>query len=131
MTLDLTEAQRDIVSRVRLLRSRLLVRPLEEPAKTRGGIHIPETAKALHSINKVGQVVAVGQGHPITKGKRSGHWAPPTVEVGEMVVYLRWMEETGSNPALSLEDLYIIEEKDILFAFPADEPVTIANPTDG
>jgi chaperonin GroES len=62
----------------------VLIRPLTEDSKTKGGLHIPE----VHHGNKPyarGEVVAVGSGRPT----QQGNIVPCETKVGEIVLYQR------------------------------------------
>jgi chaperonin GroES len=87
------------------LYDRVLVRPLEAEAKTKGGILLPDTAKEKP---QVGEIVAVGEG----KLMDNGTIFPLKVKVGDKVLYGKYSgNEFTSNEG---EDLLIIKEEDVL-----------------
>ena len=88
----------------RPLGDRVLVRRVEEEAKTKGGIIIPDTAKEKP---QEGKVVAVG------KGKRSekGDLIAPEVKAGDRILFGKY---SGSEVKLEGEEHLILREDDIL-----------------
>ena len=88
----------------RPLHDRVVVKRIEEEAKTAGGIIIPDTAKEKP---QQGEVVAVGPGARDEAGKI----IPLDVKVGERVLFGKW---SGSEVKLDGEDLLIMKESDIL-----------------
>ena len=82
----------------RPLHDRVVVKRIEEEAKTAGGIIIPDTAKEKP---QQGEVIAVGPGGRDEAGKVN----PPDVKVGDRVLFGKW---SGS------EELLIMKESDIL-----------------
>jgi len=82
----------------------VLVKPLEEEAKTPGGILLPDTAKEKP---QVGKIMAVGPGSFDDKGKK----VPMLVKVGQKVVYKKW---GGNEIRVGHEEWLLVEQKDIL-----------------
>ena len=88
----------------RPLGDRVLVTRVEEEAKTKGGIIIPDTAKEKP---QEGEVVAVGPGARNEKGEQ----VALDVKVGDRVLFGKW---GGTEVKLNGEDLLILKESDIL-----------------
>jgi chaperonin GroES len=88
----------------RPLGDRVLVRRVEEEAKTKGGIIIPDTAKEKP---QEGEVLSVGPGARDEAGKVH----PLDVKVGDRILFGKW---SGSEVKLDGEDLLIMKESDIL-----------------
>ena len=94
----------------RPLGDRVLVKRIEEEAKTKGGIIIPDTAKEKP---QEGEVIAVGPGARDDSGKVQ----PLDVKVGDRILFGKW---SGSEVKLEGEDLLIMKESDILGVLDAD-----------
>lgn len=90
--------------KIRPLNDRLLVKRLEEEAKTAGGIIIPDSAKEKPAE---GQVVAVGPGKVNDKGDR----VALQVKEGDRVLFSKY---GGTDVKLDGEDYLIMREDDIL-----------------
>jgi len=88
----------------RPLGDRVLVRRVEEDAKTKGGIIIPDTAKEKP---QQGEVIAVGPGARDDDGKVT----PLDVKTGDRVLFGKW---SGTEVKIDGEDLIIMKESDIL-----------------
>ncbi len=88
----------------RPLHDRVLVRRIEQEAKTAGGIIIPDTAKEKP---QQGEVVAVGSGVRNEKGEM----VALDVKVGDRILFGKW---SGSEVKLGSEELLIMKESDIL-----------------
>src|SRR6266851_3537012 len=88
----------------RPLHDRVLVRRVEQDAKTAGGIIIPYTAKEKP---QEGEVVAVGAG---TRGE-DGKLHALDVKAGDRILFGKW---SGTEVKLDGEDLIIMKESDIL-----------------
>ena len=88
----------------RPLGDRVVVRRVEEEAKTKGGIIIPDTAKEKP---QEGEVVAVGPGARDEDGKR----IPMDVKAGDRILFGKW---SGSEVKIDGEELLIMKESDIL-----------------
>ncbi|MBM3243471.1 MAG: co-chaperone GroES [Candidatus Omnitrophica bacterium] len=90
---------------IKPLGDRVVVKPLEAEAKTKGGIVIPDTAKEKP---QEGKVVAVGKG----KILESGSVQAPEVKVGDKVLYGKYSgNEITTKDG---EELLIMREEDIL-----------------
>ena len=88
----------------RPLGDRVLVKRIEEEAKTKGGIIIPDTAKEKP---QEGEVVAVGPGARNDKGEQ----VALDVKTGDRVLFGKW---GGTEVKLNGEDMLILKESDIL-----------------
>ncbi|MAB13588.1 co-chaperone GroES [Parvibaculum sp.] len=88
----------------RPLHDRVVVRRVEEEAKTAGGIIIPETAQEKPSQ---GEIVAVGQG---ARGE-DGKIVPLDVKVGDRVIFGKW---SGTEVKIDGQDLLIMKETDVM-----------------
>jgi len=90
--------------RFRPLQNRVLIRRVDQEAKTSGGIIIPDTAQEKPME---GEVVAVGPG----ARAKDGALHPLDVKSGDRVLFGKW---SGSEIKLDGEDLMIMPESDIL-----------------
>lgn len=88
----------------RPLHDRVVIRRIEEAAKTKGGIIIPDTAKEKP---QEGEIVAVGSG----ARDESGKLVPLDVKAGDRVLFGKW---SGTEVKINGEDLLIAKESDIL-----------------
>jgi chaperonin GroES len=88
----------------RPLQDRVLIRRIEETAKSPGGIIIPDTAKEKPME---GEVVAVGPG----ARDENGRLMPLDVKKGDRVLFGKW---SGTEVKLDGEDLIIMKESDLL-----------------
>ena len=88
----------------RPLHDRVVVRRVEEEAKTAGGIIIPDTAQEKPSQ---GEVVAVGPGARGDDGKV----VALDVKVGDRVIFGKW---SGTEVKVDGEELLIMKESDIM-----------------
>jgi len=88
----------------RPLGDRVVIRRIEEEAKTKGGIIIPDTAKEKP---QEGEVIAVGPGARDEDGKR----IPMDVKPGDRILFGKW---SGSEVKIDGEDLLIMKESDSL-----------------
>jgi chaperonin GroES len=86
------------------LGDRVAVRRVEEVARTKGGIIIPDTVKEKP---QEGEVVAVGPGALDEHGKR----VPMSVKPGDSILFGKW---SGSEVKIDGDDLLIMKESDIL-----------------
>ena len=88
----------------RPLHDRVVVRRVEQEAKSAGGIIIPGTAKEKP---QEGEVVAVGPG-----GRdESGKLIPIDVKAGDRVLFGKW---SGTEVKIDGEELLIMKESDIM-----------------
>ncbi len=88
----------------RPLGDRVLVRRIEEEAKTKGGIIIPDTAKEKP---QEGEIIAVGPGARDEDGKR----VELDVKAGDRILFGKW---SGTEVKIDGEDLIIMKESDVL-----------------
>ncbi len=88
----------------RPLHDRVLIEPLEQEQRTKGGVIIPDTAKEKPVE---GKVVAVGPGTRDENGKLR----PLDVKVGDRVLYGKW---SGTEVKVDGEDVLIVKESDIM-----------------
>jgi chaperonin GroES len=94
----------DIVTKIRPLGDRLVIRPKVREEMTRSGIVLPDTAKEKP---QEGIVVAVGLGQLTDDGKR----LPMDVEPGQTVLYAKY---AGSEVKLDDEEYLILRVSDVL-----------------
>jgi chaperonin GroES len=90
--------------KVRPLQDRILVKRVEEEAKTKGGIIIPDTAKEKP---QEGLVVAVGPGKVSDTGKR----VAPDVKEGDRVLFGKY---SGTDIKIEGEEHLILREDDVV-----------------
>ena len=90
--------------RFRPLHGRVLVRRVEQDAKTAGGIIIPDTAKEKP---QEGEVVSVGGGVRGDDGKIHAL----DVKAGDRILFGKW---SGSEVKIDGEELIIMKESDVL-----------------
>ncbi|WP_018998109.1 co-chaperone GroES [Hirschia maritima] len=88
----------------RPLHDRVLVRRVEEEAKTKGGIIIPDTAKEKP---QEGEIVAVGNGAIGDDNERVALEVKP----GDRVLFAKW---GGTEVTVDGEELIIMKESDIM-----------------
>jgi len=90
--------------KIRPLYDRLLVERVEEEAKTKGGILIPDTAKEKP---QQGRVIAAGGGKVMEDGKLRAL----AVREGDRVLFTRY---AGTEFQVDGEQQFIIREDDVL-----------------
>ncbi|MFA4984362.1 MAG: co-chaperone GroES [Candidatus Omnitrophota bacterium] len=91
--------------KIQPLGDRVVVKPLEAEAKTKGGIVLPDTAKEKP---QEGEIVAVGKGKVLD----SGSVQALEVKVGDKVLYGKYSgNEITTKDG---EELLIMREEDIL-----------------
>jgi chaperonin GroES len=95
----------------RPLHDHILVRPLRQEEKTRGGIIIPDTAQ---DKPQEGEVVAVGPGARDEDGERIAM----EVAVGDRILFGKW---TGTEVRINGEDLLIMKEGAIMGVIEEEE----------
>jgi chaperonin GroES len=95
---------RRLSMKFRPLQDRVVIRPIEQEAKTAGGILIPDTAKEKPME---GEVIAAGPGARSDEGKI----LPLDVKVGDRVLYGKW---SGTEIKVGGEDVVIMKESDIM-----------------
>jgi chaperonin GroES len=88
----------------RPLGDRVLVKRVDEEAKTKGGIIIPDTAKEKP---QEGEVIAVGPGTLNDKGELRAL----DVKAGDRILFGKW---SGTEVKLDGEELLIMKESDIM-----------------
>jgi chaperonin GroES len=88
----------------RPLHDRVLLRRVEQEAKTAGGILIPDTAQEKPME---GEVIAVGPGARGDDGKVQ----PLDVKAGDRVLFGKW---SGTEIKIDGEELMIMKESDIM-----------------
>ena len=86
------------------LGDRVLIKRVEEEAKSKGGIIIPDTVKEKP---QEGEVVAVGPGARDEKGTL----VPLDVKKGDRILFGKW---SGTEIKLDGEELLIMKESDIM-----------------
>ena len=90
--------------KIKPLNDRILVKRLEEEAKTKGGIIIPDSAKEKPAQ---GEVIAVGEGKLDDTGKR----IPMQVKPGDRVLFAKY---AGTEIKIEDEEHLVMREDDIL-----------------
>ena len=90
--------------RFRPLHDRVLVRRVEQEAKTMGGILIPDTAQEKPME---GDVIAVGPGSRGEDGKVHSL----DVKAGDRVLFAKW---SGTEVKIDGEELMIMKESDVM-----------------
>src|ERR1700753_4289398 len=88
----------------RPLGDRVLVKRVEEEAKTKGGIIIPDTVREKP---QEGEVVAVGPGLWDDNGQR----IPVSLAARDRLLFGKW---SGSEVKIDNEELLIMKEADVL-----------------
>ena len=88
----------------RPLGDRVVIRRVEEEAKTKGGIIIPDNAKEKP---QEGEVISVGPGARDEGGNR----IPIDVVAGDRILFGKW---SGSEVKIDGDELLIMKEADIL-----------------
>ena len=88
----------------RPLGDRVLVKRVEEEAKTKGGIIIPDTAKEKP---QEGEVMAVGPG----ARNEQGTLVALDVKKGDRILFGKW---SGTEVKLNGEELLIMKESDVM-----------------
>ncbi|MBI5811531.1 MAG: co-chaperone GroES [Meiothermus silvanus] len=86
------------------LGDRVVVKRIEEEAKTKGGIVLPDTAKEKP---QKGKVVAVGSGRTLDNGTK----VPLEVKEGDTVVFAKY---GGTEIEIDGEEYIILSERDLL-----------------
>jgi chaperonin GroES len=88
----------------RPLHDRVIIKRIEEDAKSPGGIVIPDTAKEKPSR---GKVIAVGAGRILENGTTR----PLDVKVGDEILFGKYV---GNEIKIGGEDLMVMREEDLL-----------------
>ena len=89
---------------LRPLGDRVVVKRIEEEAKTKGGIVLPDTAKEKPQR---GKVIAVGSGRVLDNGTK----LPLEVKEGDTVVFAKY---GGTEIEIDGEEYIILSERDLL-----------------
>jgi len=90
--------------KIRPLQDRVIVKRVEEDAKTKGGIIIPDTAKEKPME---GLVISVGKGKTADDGKL----IKPDVKAGDRILFGKY---SGTEVKIDGDELLIMREDDIL-----------------
>ena len=90
--------------KIRPLQDRVIVKRIEEEAKTKGGIIIPDTAKEKPME---GLVISVGKGKTADDGKL----IKPDVKAGDRILFGKY---SGTEVKIDGQELLIMREDDIL-----------------
>ena len=90
--------------KIRPLQDRIIVKRVEEEAKTKGGIIIPDSAKEKPME---GEVIAVGTGKILENGKKQ----PLEVKKGNRVLFSKY---AGTDIKIDGVEHLIMKEDDIL-----------------
>ena len=86
------------------LGDRVAIRRVEEEARTKGGIIIPDTVKEKP---QEGEVIAAGPG----ARDESGKLVPLDLKAGDRVLFGKW---SGTEVKIDGEDLLIMKESDVM-----------------
>ena len=92
------------MTKVRPLHDRILIKRIDEEAKSKGGLFIPDTAKEKPME---GKVIAVGKGRVDDDGKLH----PLDVQAGDRVLFGKY---SGSEIRVAGDEHLIIREDDVL-----------------
>jgi chaperonin GroES len=90
--------------KLRPLNDRILVKRVEEKAKTKGGIIIPDSAKEKPAE---GKVISVGNGKMNEDGKR----IPVEIQEGDRILFGKY---SGTEVKIENEEYLIMREDDVL-----------------
>ncbi len=90
---------------VKPLADRVLVKPVEEKEKTKGGIFIPDTA--AKEKPQEGKVIAVGEG----RTSENGELIKPKVKKGDKILFRKY---AGTEIEIEDTKYLIMGESDIL-----------------
>jgi chaperonin GroES len=90
--------------KIKPLHDRVVIRRIDEEARSAGGVIIPDTAKEKPMQ---GEVVAVGPGARDESGER----VPPDVKAGDTILFGKW---SGTEVKIDGEELLIMKESDIM-----------------
>jgi len=91
---------------IKPLADHILIEPIKEEEKTRGGIFLPDTAEKEKS--EQGKVIAVGPGKKTNDGKI----IPLSVKAGDTVLFSKY----GPNEIKVEEKEYLIAREDDILA---------------
>jgi len=90
--------------KVRPLGDRVIIKPLPQDEKTKGGIILPDTAKEKP---QQGEVVAVGKGRILENGTK----VDMEVKAGDKVLYGKY---SGTEIKIEGDEYLIVKESEIL-----------------
>ena len=90
--------------KVKPLGDRVIIKPLPQEEKTKGGVILPDTAKEKP---QQGEVVAVGKGRVTDDGKK----IDMEVKTGDKVLYGKY---SGTEIKIEGEEYLIVKESEIL-----------------
>lgn len=90
---------------IKPLEDKVVIKPISEDKKTKGGIVLPDTAEKEKP--EQGNVVAVGPGKLLDSGKR----APMSVKKGDVVLFTKY---SPNEIKINGKEVLIISESDIL-----------------
>ncbi len=90
---------------IKPLGDKVVIKPLQEDEKTKGGIVLPDTAEKEKP--EKGEIVAVGPG----KILRSGQHRPMSVKKGDIVLFTKY---SPNEVKVNGKEVLIISESDIL-----------------
>ena len=90
--------------KIKPLHDRVVIRRIEEEARTPGGVIIPDTAKEKPMQ---AEVVAVGPGARDESGER----IDPEVKEGDTILFGKW---SGTEVKIDGDELLIMKESDIM-----------------
>ena len=93
-----------MVTKVKPLGDKLLVRRVEAEKKTKGGIVLPDTAKEKPAE---GVVLAIGAGKLLDSGERAAF----QVKKGDRIIFSSY---AGSEITINGEELMVMGEEDVL-----------------
>src|SRR6056297_2463375 len=94
------------INKIKPLGDRILVKPIVEEEKTKGGIVLPDTV--TKEKPQVGEVLAVGPGRTNDDGKTF----PLNFKKGDKVIYAKYSGTDLKDS--SDEDYLLLSEKDVL-----------------
>jgi chaperonin GroES len=93
-----------VITSLRPLGDRVVVKPLARETVTRSGIVLPDTAKEKP---QEGEILAVGPGKVLDNGKRT----TLEVQVGQRILFAKY---SGTEVKIEGEEYLILRESDIL-----------------
>lgn len=93
-----------VITSLRPLGDRVVVKPLAREAVTKSGIVLPDTAKEKP---QEGEILAVGPGKVLDNGKRT----TTEVKVGQRILFAKY---SGTEVKIDGEEYLILRESDIL-----------------
>jgi chaperonin GroES len=100
------------VQKIRPLQDHIIVKPIAQDEKSRGGLIIPDTAKEKP---QEGWVVAVGGG----KVRKDGKVEPLDLVAGDRVLFIKY---AGSEVQLDGEKHLMLREDDVLGVIDSSPP---------